>query len=265
MNKHERGANSSLDVERQGAVAIVRYANPPEGLISNRGAILLCEAFDELLKAADIRAIVLTGGDEGVFIRHADVSGILRAADALKSGVTTPADFERSAFLRLTSMIEAATKPVIAAIDGICMGGGFEIALACTIRIASPAKSAIGLPEIKIDLIPGAGGISRLAALLGWHRARRLVLNGEVFDGDQALREGLVDELAEFPVDRAIELAGSLARRNPLAVRAIMTEVATCGTASSSARQFASILLDGDTRATLQRYIDGNEGLDKLP
>ncbi|WP_176593651.1 enoyl-CoA hydratase/isomerase family protein [Sphingobium sp. EM0848] len=207
---------------RQGAVAIIAYHNPPSGLIPNKGAILLADALRAVLDDPDVRAVVLTGGQEGVFIRHADVSQIVRAAQALQAGAIAPESFVDAPFPRLGRLIETAEKPVIAAIDGVCMGGGFEIALCCMTRIAGAGVTAIGLPEIRIGIFPGSGGTQRLPRLIGGHRARRFMLDGAVVDAAVALELGLVDEVVPSALDRAIEIAEGYAARSLQAVAAIL-------------------------------------------
>ena len=124
-----------VETERQDNVAIIRYFNPPLGYISNRGAGLVAAAIRENLADDDVRAIVLTGGSDEIFIRHADVAQIARAARGLKDKPIETTAWLDAPFPNLMALLDNAEKPVIAAINGICMGGGFEIALACTMRI----------------------------------------------------------------------------------------------------------------------------------
>lgn len=217
-----------IAVEHDGPVAIIRFANSPSGLITNKGAAALADAISLELQREDTRCLILTGGETGVFIRHADVAQIGRAGDAVASGAVQPEAFAASPFARLGHMLDAAEKPVIAAINGICMGGGFEIALACTQRVAATSHFPIGLPEIRLGIFPGAGGVTRLARLIGPHRARRFALEGTVVDAAAAAAIGLVDELAEDAVSRALDIASQLARRYPGAIAAIM-EIAAAG------------------------------------
>lgn len=212
----------TVTVDREGAVAVIRYANLPSGLISNKGAALLADSIGHELERETTRCLVLTGGEEGVFIRHADVAQIRRAGDAVASGAARPADFASSPFARIGHMLDASEKPVIAAINGVCMGGGLEIALACTLRVAAASNYPIGLPEIRLGIFPGAGGLARLARLIGAHRARRFALEGAIVNAATAAELGLIDELAADPVGRAIDLATIFASRHPAAVAAIM-------------------------------------------
>ena len=261
------GASQSY-VQRRGAVAVVQFRNEPAGLIAAKGAARLSDSIEELLRDSSVRAIVLTGGTPGVFIRHADVSQILRAGEALAENRIGPADFD-SPFARLCCLCEKAPIPVIAAIDGVCMGGGFEIALSCTFRIAGRSVKQIGLPEIRLGIFPGSGGIQRLGRLLGAHQARTFILRGAVVGAQQALTMGLIDEIADSAVARAVELANELAGRQTATVRAIMElsrfDDFEAGLEEAATR-FATLLRDHpEILARLRAFVAGGESLDKIP
>jgi enoyl-CoA hydratase len=110
--------------------------------------------------------------------------------------------------------------PTIAAIEGNALGGGLELALCCDIRVAS-SRAKLGLPELRLAVIPGSGGTQRLPRLVGLARAKELILTGRVIDADEALRIGLVAEvvLPGLAVERAREIATDIAARGPVAVR----------------------------------------------
>ncbi|MFN3521687.1 MAG: enoyl-CoA hydratase/isomerase family protein [Phenylobacterium sp.] len=110
-------------------------------------------------------------------------------------------------------LIAAAPKPVVAAINGLCMGGGFELSLYCDLRIASPDVAAIGLPETRIGIFPGGGGTQRLPRIIGEARALEMILRGLTVDGARAHDLGLVHELASDPLGRALEIADEFAAR----------------------------------------------------
>jgi enoyl-CoA hydratase/carnithine racemase len=159
--------------------------------------------------------------------------------------------------------------PVIAAINGVCMGGGFEIALSCTLRIAGSTVERIGLPEIRVGIFPGSGGTQRLGRLIGTHRARAFILRGAVIGAEQALSMGLVDEVAPSAFARAMELANELVGRSPAAVRAIM-ELTRTGDYDTGLREevlrFAALLKEyPDTLARLRAFVAGGEDLGGIP
>jgi enoyl-CoA hydratase/carnithine racemase len=205
-----------VSIERRGGAAVVSYANPPFGTMTGAGAQ---EMLDKLRPLADddaVRAIVITGGLPGVFIRHYDVDELSAAGEAAKDTPPPPADWDgRTAggYLALVDLIYEAPKPVVAAINGLCMGGGFELALACDIRIASPDVTAIGLPETRIGIFPGGGGTQRLPRIVGEAKALEIILQGLTFDAAEALRIGAVHEVCDRPVERALEMAAEWGER----------------------------------------------------
>ena len=156
---------SLLKTVDRGAVRVITYANPPFGTMTATGST---EMFNAIVAAGEdesVRVVVITGGLPGIFIRHYDVGELSDMADAVHSGA--PRDRSSSGprppgFHALTDMIATIEKPVIAAINGLCMGGGFELSLACDLRIVGNAVTAIGLPEIRVGIFPGGGGTQRL-------------------------------------------------------------------------------------------------------
>lgn len=213
------------ELSRRGAVSLIAFHPANDGTISNKGAAALSRILERELADENVRAIILTGAREGIFMRHANLAQIARAAEAVARGDASEEDFTASPFALLGAMLDGATKPVIAAINGDCMGGGFEIALACTMRIAATNARAIGLPEIRIGIPPGAGGPQRLARLIGQHRARLFTLEGTVLDAAGAHRRGLVDQLAEDAVAEAIARAEALSARSAAAVSELMRQM----------------------------------------
>ncbi|MGH6956213.1 MAG: enoyl-CoA hydratase/isomerase family protein, partial [Caulobacteraceae bacterium] len=117
------------------------------------------------------------------------------------------------AFGAMVDLVAAAPKPVIAAINGLCMGGGFEFSLACDLRIASKDAEAIGLPETRVGIFPGGGGTQRLPRVIGEARALEMILRGLVVDGQRAFEIGLVHEAVDDALARALEIAEELAGR----------------------------------------------------
>ena len=184
------------------------------------------QVFDELeavfqILAANsaVRVILLTGSGEKAFAAGADINE-LAATDA----VTGLAKARRGqAVFRL---IETCGKPVIALINGFALGGGCELAMACTMRLASD-RARLGQPEVKLGLIPGYGGTQRLPRLVGEPAALKLLLTGEIIDAAEALRIGLVDEVvtSERLMERGEALAKSISAMAPLAVAGCLEAV----------------------------------------
>ncbi len=177
---------------------------------------------DELYANAAVRVAIVTGSGKA-FCVGADVATFER-------------DWETPAFRANTRLLtnffndlEALEKPVIAAINGTCVGGGLELALACDLRLAARA-ARFGLPENNLGLIPGVGGCSRLAKLVGFGRAKELVLTGEIITAEEALRHGLVNRVVDDGAlpGEARALAERLRGRAPQALGIAKRVLLTC-------------------------------------
>ncbi len=141
----------------------------------------LTEALDGFAGDANVRVVVVTGGAPGYFIRHFSVAALIRLAESLRaSGREWPenATYNGGFFDRAMALCESMSKPVIAAISGTCLAGGFEFALSCDLRIAEDGDYLIGLPEANLGLLPGAGGTQRLPRTIGTPAALMHILMG---------------------------------------------------------------------------------------
>jgi enoyl-CoA hydratase len=201
-----------VKVERHGGAAVMTYANPPFGTMTAAGSQEMLDLIRPLAEDPSVRAIIITGGVPGIFIRHYDVGELSTMSERLADAPPPPppegpAARPSTGFLALVDLIAEAPKPVVAAINGLCMGGGFELSLACDLRIASPGVEAIGLPETRVGIFPGGGGTQRLPRVVGEAKALEIILRGLTFEADEALRIGLVHEIAQDPVRRALNLA----------------------------------------------------------
>jgi enoyl-CoA hydratase len=161
---------------------------------------------------------ILTGAGEKAFVAGADIGEF--------EGRTAIDQFR---VMKEPSVFDAADefpKPIIAAINGFCLGGGCELAMACDIRLASD-KAKFGQPEINLGIMPGGGGTQRLPRLVGLGRALKLLYTGEIISAEEAYRIGLADEVvpAEKLATRARELAGIIAKKSPVALRLIKEAV----------------------------------------
>jgi len=193
MVNEETGAPVQMDVED--GIAIIRLDQPgkPVNVIS----AALVEAMDDILRRleegeadASVRAAVILSEKKGTWIAGADIEQF--------KDFRTPADAEAAsrAGQRLLDRLENLRVPVVAAIDGVALGGGLEVALACTYRIASDSpKTKLGLPEVNLGIVPGAGGTQRLPRLIGVRAALDLMLTGKQLDGRRARSAGIVDEV----------------------------------------------------------------------
>jgi enoyl-CoA hydratase/carnithine racemase len=207
-------------LERDGAVAIVTFNRP--AVLNALNAQTLDELRRVLLDLqadAAVRVVVLTGAGEKAFIAGADINELARQTPA--SG----RDLARTGQAVL-DLIETLGKPVIAAINGFALGGGCEVALACTLRIAAESAK-LGQPEINLGIIPGYGGTQRLPRLVGKGRALELLLTGAPISAADAWRIGLVNRVvpANELMTSTRQLASALARQAPIAMRYILEAV----------------------------------------
>ena len=193
----------------------VLTVNRPEKLnaLSNELIEELETFLDDVEDDVELRVLVITGAGEKAFVAGADIQELVDR-DALMGRKVSRK--RQTVFSR----IENLTIPVIAAVNGYALGGGLELALACSIRICSD-KAQFGAPEVKLGIIPGDGGTQRLPRLVGLGRAMEMVLTGDFIDAQEAYRIGLANQVVphEELMDKAMELAQKIAKRPPLAVR----------------------------------------------
>ena len=197
------------DPERR--VALVRL-NRPQQLNALNAELMdrLCETLEELDRDEEVRCIVVTGS-ERAFAAGADIGEMAGAG---------PVDMLRQNRIGQWDRVRRITKPVIAAVSGWCLGGGNELAMTLDLVIASESAK-FGQPEIKIGVIPGAGGTQRLVRALGKSRAMEMILTGDPMDAREALARGLVARVVpdEVLIEDALALAAQIATRSPLALR----------------------------------------------
>jgi enoyl-CoA hydratase len=196
-------------------VALLRFGNAPHGCFDEGSEAAFESALDAIDAEPATRLVVLAGGVPGVFVRHYDV-GVLEsrgralAARGLRFDVSRPVP--EAPIHRCLRRIGDSARIFIAAIDGVAMGGGCEIALACDLRVAADGDYPIGLPEVNIGLLPGAGGTQRLARLVGEAKALELILLGRTLSPREAARLGIVNECVDGPaLPRALQIAARLA------------------------------------------------------
>lgn len=198
-----------LTVERRDGVIVVTLDRPD---FRNAFCVEMTRELRALIaevKAWPERTIVITGAGDKAFSAGADLREMVNMTDpearaSLAEGVA------------LTRSLELSPKMTIAAVNGLALGGGAEIALACDFRIASPSAS-LGLPEIQVGIFPGWGGTVRLPRLIHPGIALELLLTGRWVGAEEAMRIGLVNQVAEDPLKAALELADNLASGAPIA------------------------------------------------
>jgi enoyl-CoA hydratase len=202
-------------------VGIVTLDNPPLNLVTQQLTRELGEALTAVEANQDVRAVVVCGAGSRAFSAGSDIKEFPALMDR-GTVVEEKLSPENEVFDRLASL----PKPTIAAIVGLALGGGAELALCCDYRIMS-VDAQVGFPEIHLGTVPGSGGLSRLPRLIGQSRAMALLLDGRPIGADEALRIGLTNEVAETShcVEAAMTRASEWAMRAGRALRAIKLAV----------------------------------------
>jgi 3-hydroxyacyl-CoA dehydrogenase len=215
-----------VDYQVRRAVAIIAFGNPPVNGLSHGVRSELAVALDRAAGDGAVRAIVLTGTG-GLFSGGADIREF-----------GTPAMLREPTLRQLIDTVETSRKPVIAAIAGTCLGGGLELALAAHYRVAS-ADARLGLPEVKLGLLPGAGGTQRLPRLAGVETAIKMIVSGEPLPANLLEKTALLDRVVDGdPVAAAVELAAApdVATRPPRRTRDIALNESNLAALCESAR-----------------------------
>ena len=200
---------TALTITRHGTTAVLTLDLPGEP-VNKLNAAVKAEfeaALEELRSDAAVRALVIISGKPDTFIAGADIEEFTR--------LSTQEEFTRLSRegQEMLQRLDDFPKPVVAAIHGACLGGGFELALACDWRIATDhPKTQLGLPEVQLGLLPGAGGCQRLPRLIGLSAALGIIMPGKTETGSKAFRLGMVDELVlrSILLDTALKAADRL-------------------------------------------------------
>lgn len=192
-----------LQVEIADKVALVSLNNPPGNSLKMPLLQELDRLLDELHANRDVRVLIVTGAGK-MFASGADIGEISLLSDA--SQAKAMSTFGQRVFLKL----EDGPKPVIAAINGFCLGGGLELAMSCHFRIASD-RALLGLPEISLGIIPGFGGTQRLPRIVGLSKATEMILSGDQVRSEEALAIGLVNKVV--PKDSLIDESRKVAAK----------------------------------------------------
>ncbi|HVY82748.1 MAG TPA: enoyl-CoA hydratase/isomerase family protein [Steroidobacteraceae bacterium] len=194
---------SQITAERvEQSITVIRLVNPPEGFLTPGMLPALETTFAAAAADPTVRVIVLTGGVTRVFVQHF-WDPQMRATDGV------PDSFPRK-LRALCARIEKCDKPVIAAINGTCLGGGLELALACDLRVAQAGLYSIGTTEIHLGVLPSAGGVAGLVRLLGAARAYECIALGMTFTPEVAAARGLVTFVATHALEASLVLARRL-------------------------------------------------------
>lgn len=207
-----------IQVRKEGKVAVCTMCNPPENLMNDR----MVREMSDFVKGVEgddsVRVLVFTGGVEGIFITHFNVSALADMGE--QEATPEPPKVTQIPLHRLERRLQNLPKPVIAAINGQCGGGGCEFAMACDLRVMAVGDFTIGQPEVNVGIIPGGGGTQRLPRLVGKGKALEMMLLGRMLKAEEAERIGLVNlavPASEF-MPSVMKLANKLARSAPVAL-----------------------------------------------
>jgi enoyl-CoA hydratase/carnithine racemase len=237
--------------EKRGATAYVTVNRPKVlNALNQRTWADLRTAFEDARDDVAVRGVIVTGAGDKAFIAGADISELasltaVEAEDSTRDGQA------------VLDLIENLGKPVIAAVNGFALGGGCETAMACTIRVASE-NAKFGQPEVRLGIIPGAGGTQRLPRLVGKGRALKLILSGEIISAQEAYRVGLVNEVVPSAdlITRAEAILAQINSNAPLAVK-FSLEAVNQGLETS---QSEGLLLEASLFAICAASEDKREG-----
>jgi methylglutaconyl-CoA hydratase len=197
-------SDPAISVEVQGRIAIWTLSRPDRlNALTTVMLEQLASLVENVRQSHDVRAVIITGQGTRAFCAGADLKERRTMSDAQVHAFLDAAD---RAFMAL----DVLDRPVIAALNGAALGGGLELALACDLRVAAPS-ALLGLPEVSLGIIPGAGGTQRLPRVVGLARATQMILLGEKLSAEEALRIGLLNRVAE-PSEDALTCALALAR-----------------------------------------------------
>ncbi|HET6507017.1 MAG TPA: enoyl-CoA hydratase/isomerase family protein [Baekduia sp.] len=250
--------SETVIIERAGGVATVVVDNPPVNTLGDETLAGLTSAAATLGRDPDVRAIVLAGAGERTFLAGADLrelSALLGDAEGMRDHVALTNE-------TFTAWAELP-QPVIAAVGGHAVGGGLEVALVCDLIVADP-RARLGLPEVGLGLIPGAGGTQRLPRRVGLGLARRLLMTGELLRAEAALAAGLVDVVSAEgeALAEARAVAERMAGLPARAVQAAKAALLAAGTQRlpdglvAERRLFLEVAASDDAREGAAAFLD---------
>jgi enoyl-CoA hydratase/carnithine racemase len=222
-----------------GRIAHLELVNPPLNLVTRELTEQLRDALAQLGAAHDVRAVVVTGRGERAFCAGSHIGEFEGLRGRVAEGKLL---LEKLVYRQLAEL----AMPTIAAIEGDALGGGLELALCCDLRVAS-ARARLGMPEVRLAVLPGSGGTQRLPRVVGPARAKELILTGRIISADEAERIGLVNQVVPAGEARkaAEAVAEEIAARGPLAVR--------------EAKRLIDAAMDLDLDAGLAAELDASE------
>jgi enoyl-CoA hydratase/carnithine racemase len=243
-------AYDTLMLEREGAVGIITLNRPPVHPFNYPAMDNLGKAFAELEDDKSVSVVIITGAGDRAFSAGFDITS---SADPMNRWMPRYGQI-------VYDKIERASKPVVAAINGLALGGGFELALACHFRVmVDDPKAVLGLPEITLGIIPGWGGTQRLPRLIGRTRALEIVLMGRRIGAREAYEWGLINKVSKRGevLKDAKEYAVVLSKRAPLALKAVLNAIVL----GPDTNMAAGIEIEAAGSNIVRRSKDAKEGM----
>lgn len=246
-----------IKVTREDSIGILTIDHPPVNVLNGQAIRELDQAIDVFLQDPKIKVVILTGAGPNVFVAGADVKEIAQIRTAKEAETLA---LQGQAVL---NKIEKSSKPFIAAVNGVCLGGGNELAIACHLRVASD-RAKFGQPEILLGIIPGFGGTQRLLRLVGQAKAREIILTGDNVTAQEAFRIGLVNKVVPDGevLKQSLGLAKKIASKGKRAIELIQ-EAVTEGAKFSleeglklEARLFGLVCESEDKREGVQAFLE---------
>ena len=245
-------AYETLLLEKQGAVAIVKMNRPPVNPLNVKLYLELYDMLCELEADETVAAIVVTGAGEKAFAAGLDVK------DVAGKSVAGILDFQYTVPKKCFEKLTGIAKPTIAAVFGLALGGGCEVALCCDLRIAS-VDATFGLPEINLGIMPGSGATQRLTRLVGTSKAKELMFTGDAIGADEAFRIGLVNKVV--PREKLMEETLALANKLAAKPRVALSLIKHCVDAGVDMDIAAGLTLERNAFVVTYASEDGREGI----
>lgn len=267
--------NGVAELTKDGAIATLRFSNPDQGLMDPAMESALLAAVLDIEEDVDIRVCILCGDGSGVFIRHYDVAELDRRAEKMAAKAMTfsaERPIPEAPIHEAMRRMEASDTIYIAALNGSAMGGGFELALACDLRVVEDGDFAFGLPEVNLGLLPGAGGTQRLPQVVGLGRALEMTLLGDTLSATQLTAFGLAIAKVADAVVEANVLARKIAAKPSRAVRHIKRLVREAGAVSADDARFGreralfcDLMMDDEARRLVREAAEGRRLITDAP
>jgi enoyl-CoA hydratase len=245
-------AYETLILEKQGPVAIVKMNRPPVNPLNIKLYLEMYDMLCELEVDDSVAAIVVTGAGEKAFAAGLDVK------DVANKSVADILDFQNNVPKKCFEKLTSIAKPTIAAVFGLALGGGSEVALCCDLRIAS-ADATFGLPEINLGIMPGSGATQRLSRLVGTSKAKELMFTGDTIGAEEGFRIGLVNKVV--PREKLMEEAMALANKLAAKPRVALALIKKCVDNGMNMDLPSGLTLERNSFVIAYASEDGREGI----